>query len=74
MTEQRRRRTIQLPPPSEVDHDDVAAFLQLLGYDDKTQGRITSVRLNSRRVAVDVRGRADVKLTVTHPVVWEDDQ
>lgn len=74
MAERRRPvRTIKLPPPAEVHRDIINAFMDSLGYDEKALRHVTSVRINPRRIEVDVRGRADVRMTVTHPIVWEDD-
>lgn len=70
--ERRSPRTIKLPPPSELESHHLADFLTLLGYDAAAQRRVTAVHFNSRRVSVQVRGRADVRLTVEHPIVWED--
>lgn len=75
MTEQRRRRTVKLPPPVEVDRSAVDEFMDALGCDAEARKRVTSVRINNHRVEVDTRPRPDIKLTVTHIIVWpEDDQ
>lgn len=73
MTAERRpRRIVKLPPPVDVDIADVDAFMDAIGWDAEARKRVTSVRINGHRVEVDVASRADVKLTVRHPIVWPE--
>jgi hypothetical protein len=73
MTERRPRRTVKLPPPTEVPADVVVAFLEDIGWDAESQRRVRSVRINHHRIEVDVAPRPDIKLTVRHPVVFPDE-
>lgn len=75
MAERRTRRTVKLPPPADVDHATIHAFMDAIGWDAEARKRVTSVRINAHRVEVDCAPRPDLKLTVRHPVVWpEGDQ
>jgi hypothetical protein len=69
----RPARTVKLPPASDVDPADVDAFLEAIGWDEAARKRVTSIRINGRRVEVDVTPRPDVKVTVRHPIVWPED-
>lgn len=73
MTDRRPRRTVKLPPPTDVDPDIIASFLEAIGWDAEARKRVRSVRINSHRVEVDVTPRADIRLTVRHPVVFPDE-
>lgn len=66
------RRTVKLPPPTEVPMEAVEDFLEAIGWDAEARKRVTSVRINPHRVEVDVSPRPDIKLTVRHAVVWAD--
>lgn len=71
-TGRRARRTIKLPPPADVDHADVDAFMDAIGWDEEARKRVSSVRINGSRVEVDVRPRPDIKLTIRHPITWPE--
>lgn len=73
MADRRARRTVKLPPPTEVDPDVIATFLEAIGWDAEARKRVRNVRINAHRVEVDVSPRPDIKLTVRHPVVWPDE-
>lgn len=66
------RRSVKLPPPTEVDQALVDAFMDSIGWDADARKRVTSVRINASRVEVDTRPKPDVRVTVVHPVVWPD--
>lgn len=62
-------RTVKVPKATEVDRALVAEFITALGHDPATALR---VRISAAAVQVDLRPKPDLKVTVTHPVVWED--
>lgn len=68
----RPRRTVKIPPPSDVEIEAVDGFMDAIGWDVEARKRVTSVRINGHRVEVDVAPRPDVKLTVRHPIVWPE--
>lgn len=72
MTTRRSRRTIKLPPPADVNHEDVDAFMDAIGWDAEARKRVRSVRINGTRVEVDVMPRPDIKLTIRHPITWPE--
>lgn len=74
-TGRRERRTVKLPKAVDVDHADVVAFMEAIGWDEDVRKRVSSVRINLRgsRVEIDVAPRPDVKITVRNPIVFADD-
>lgn len=71
----RERRTVKLPAAVDVDHADVVAFLDAIGWGEDLRKRVSSVRINlrGRRVEIDVAPRPDVKVTIRNPIVFADD-
>lgn len=71
----RERRTVKLPKAVDVDHADVVAFMDAIGWDEDSLKRVSSVRINlrGRRVEIDVAPRPDVKVTIRNPIAFADD-